>query len=127
MSTSTFFKRLAILTAAVVAALALLHSSAAQARPHAPFAAATVGLFFLICVGLFYAGLSAMRSTNRYAFNNLVSVSVFGKMVLAIAFLFVYQRVMQPVNQWFVGIFLLCYIAYTVFEVWFMTRLARSK
>jgi hypothetical protein len=127
MTSAAFFKRLLFLTLLVGVSLILLHQSAAAARPHAAFAAATVILFVAICIGIFYAGLSALRSTNRYAFNNLVSVSVFGKMVAAIAFLFVYQRLLHPPNQWFVGIFLLCYVTYTIFEVWFMTRLAKSK
>jgi hypothetical protein len=53
-------------------------------------------------------------------------MSVFGKMVLAMAALFMYQQIAQPQNQWFVGIFLWCYLVYTAFEVWFMTKLARS-
>ena len=70
-------------------------------------------------------GLSAARGTNKYAFNNLISITVLGKMVLAIGFLFGYQKIAKPENVWFVGIFLLCYVVFTVFEVWFMTRLSR--
>jgi hypothetical protein len=37
-----------------------------------------------------------------------------------------YQQVAMPTNQWFVGIFLWCYVVFTAFEVWFMTKLAKS-
>ncbi len=47
-------------------------------------------------------------------------------MVLALAWLFIYQKTFYPRNEWFVGIFLYLYVVYTVFEVWFMTRLAKS-
>ena len=47
-------------------------------------------------------------------------------MVLAMAALFVYQQVAVPSNQWFVGIFLWCYVVFTAFEVWFMTKLAKT-
>jgi hypothetical protein len=47
-------------------------------------------------------------------------------MVIALAVLFVYQQTAQPTNQWFVGIFLWCYVVFTSFEVWFMTKLART-
>ena len=127
MNTKSFFLYLLGISAATALLLAGVHYYAPQARPHSQFAAATIGLFALVCTGLYFAGASAIRAQNKHAFTNLVSVSVFGKMVLAIGFLFLYQQVAQPKNEWFVGIFLLCYIIYTAYEVWFMTRLAKSK
>ncbi len=86
----------------------------------------TILLFVVVCTGLYYAGRSAANSSSKLAFNNIVSISVFGKMVLAVAVLFVYQQTAKPTNEWFVGIFLTVYVIYTVFEVWFMTKLARG-
>ena len=85
----------------------------------------SVALFVAVCVGLYYAGLSALRSKSKFAFTNLVTVSVFGKMVVSLTALFLYQKIAEPANQWFVGIFLWCYLVFTVFEVWFMTKLRR--
>jgi hypothetical protein len=48
-------------------------------------------------------------------------------MVLAMAVLLIYQRTALPQNEWFVGIFLWCYVVFTAFEVWFMTKLARMR
>jgi len=127
MEPKSFFARLAVLAASTSALLALLHFVAPPAQAHWKLSVAAVLLFVLICTGLFFAGASAARSSNKHAFTNLVSVSVFGKMVVAIAFLFVYQQVAKPQNEWFVGIFLLCYVIFTVFEVWFMTRLAQVR
>ena len=126
MSTKTCLLRLAVLTAVTGAVLAALYRFAPQAQPHGRFMILTVALFVLVCTGLFFAGKSAAGSSSKFAFNNLVSVSVFGKMLLAVAYLFVYQQVAKPTNEWFVGIFLLTYIVYTGFEVWFMTKLARG-
>lgn len=126
MNNRSFFSRIAILTLLASVPLVLLTHFAQPAHQHALFAAATVLLFVLVCIGLFFAGTGAVRSGNRYAFTNLVSVSVFGKMVLALAWLFIYQKTFHPRNEWFVGIFLYLYVVYTVFEVWFMTRLAKS-
>ncbi|MFM7153609.1 MAG: hypothetical protein ACKOCH_24880 [Bacteroidota bacterium] len=126
MNNRSFFNRIAVLTLIASVPLVLLTSLAQPAHQHALFAAATVVLFVLVCVGLFFAGTSAVRSGSKYAFTNLVSVSVFGKMVLALAWLFIYQKTFHPLNQWFVGIFLYLYVVYTAFEVWFMTRLAKS-
>lgn len=126
MPSSSFYKTLVFVTTATGVALAVLHSFAPPAQPHWKFSIATLGLFALVCIGLYYAGRSSAQSQNKYAFTNLVSVSVFGKMVLAMAALFMYQQIAQPQNQWFVGIFLGCYVVYTAFEVWFMTKLARG-
>jgi ABC-type Fe3+ transport system permease subunit len=95
-----FFSRIAVLTLLASVPLALLVNFVQPAQQHAWF--------------------------NKYAFTNLVSVSVFGKMVLALGWLFAYQKIFHPVNEWFVGIFLYLYVVYTAFEVWFMTRIAKS-
>lgn len=126
MRPQAFFIRLAGITAGTTALLIALHLIAPQAQVHAKFAAASVLLFMLVCTGLFFAGKNAANSSSKLAFNNIVSLSVFGKMVLAVAVLFVYQQVTKPANEWFVGIFLAVYVIYTVFEVWFMTKLARG-
>jgi hypothetical protein len=125
MSTRTFFSYLFFITVVILGLLAGLYVAVPPAQAHGKFAIASVALFVLVCVLLYFTGASAARSSNKYAFTNLVSVSVFGKMVAAVAFLFIYQKMAQPTNEWFVGIFLLCYVTYTAYEVWFMTRLAR--
>lgn len=126
MTQASFFQKLLLVSLGAGAVLGGLHLIAPQAQEHGAFALAAVLLFALVCTGLFYAGASAARSKNKHAFTNLVSVSVFGKMVVALAALFIYQQVAQPQNQWFVGIFLWCYVVFTAFEVWFMTKLART-
>lgn len=126
MSPKSFFQYLLLVSAGTGAVLALLHFIAPPAQSHWQFSIAATLLFMLVCAGLYYAGKSAAASKNKHAFTNLVSVSVFGKMVLAMAALFIYQQIAAPPNQWFVGIFLWCYVVFTVFEVWFMTKLAKS-
>lgn len=125
MSSRTFFLYLAGLTGAISFLLFLLHMLLPETQAYWKLSFASVLLFLLICTGLFYAGRSAVHSSNKYAFNNLVTVSVFGKMALSVLFLFLYQHMAQPTDNWFVGIFLCCYVVYTVFEVWFMTLLAK--
>ena len=126
MHVNTFFKWLAVVTLGTGAVLAAFHLFIPPAQEHGKFAVASLALFAFICTGLYFAGRSAAKSKSRAAFINLVSASVFGKMVLAIGFLYLYKQVSKPDNEWFVGIFLLCYVVYTGFEIWFMTRLARD-
>ncbi|HNE29418.1 MAG TPA: hypothetical protein PLW66_09630, partial [Saprospiraceae bacterium] len=122
----TFYTNLLAITAGAGALLAALHFLIPAAQTHWKFAVASVLLFVTICVGLFYMGRNTARSKNKLAFNNVISLSVFGKMVISVAALFIYQKAAHPANEWFVAIFLLTYVVYTVFEVWFMTRLAKA-
>lgn len=125
VSSASFFKSLSLLTLLTSGVLWAIHRLFPDARTHGQFAAATILLFVVICISLYFAGINARQSSNKYAFSNIVSVSVFGKMVIAMGFLLAYQQLFHPVNQWFVGIFLFCYVVYTSFEVWFMTRLGK--
>jgi len=127
MTNKTFFLYLIGITLGAAAVLAAILALMPLAQPHAGFATGVLVLFTAICTGLFFAGKNAAASTSKLAFNNLVSVSVFAKMLIAVAVLFAYQQTAKPQNSWFVGLFLLVYAVYTVFEVWFMTKLARSR
>lgn len=126
MTSKSFFIGLLAVTAGTVLGLALLHYLLPPVQVHWRFVIGTLVLFILICMGLFFAGQNAVRSSNKLAFNGLVSVSVFGKLVVSLALLFIYQKSAHPVNQWFVAIFLWIYVTYTCLEVWFMTRMARA-
>jgi len=120
-----FFKSLSILTLLSGVLLFVLHRLIPAAHVHGYFAVSSLLLFVCICIGLYFAGVQARQSSNQFAFSNLISVSVFGKMVISLGFLLVYKQLMHPANQWFVGIFLVCYVIYTSFEVWFMTKLGK--
>ena len=126
MTPKSFFTGLLIVTAGAGLGLGLLHFLIPPIQVHWQFALATLALFVLLCLGLFFAGQNAVRSSSKLAFNGLVSVSVFGKLFLSLGFLFAYQKIAHPANQWFVAIFLWTYVVYTCFEVWFMTRMARA-
>jgi hypothetical protein len=127
MSLRFFLLRLLAVALGTAAVFSLLFTLLEPVRVHTGFSIATLLLFMLVCIGLFFAGRASAQSSNKYAFNNLIIASVFGKMLLAVAFLFVYQESMRPLNQWFVGIFLWAYINFTIYEVWFMMRLAKLK
>ncbi len=125
--TKSFFSQLLILSGAVVGILAMGGKMLPAIYAQIPFAIATTVLFMILCTALFFAGRKAAISTQKLAFNNLVLSSVFGKMVLAIAWLLGFRSVAQPHDDWYVLIFLFIYVVFTVFEVIFMSKLARLK
>jgi hypothetical protein len=126
MNKNTFYFNLLGVTLSIVMLLTLLHIFFPPAQIHWQFSCMVTSLFVLISIGLFHAGQSTAKSKNKLAFNNIISLSVLGKMVLSVVLLFLYREGTKPENGWFVIIFLLVYSVYTIFEVVFMTKLAKS-
>lgn len=126
MTAPAFYRYLALVTAGVTLSLIGLHFLLPEARQHWSLSVVSVLLFMAVCLMMFYAADNAVKSSNKSAFINLVSGSMFGKMVLTMIVLLIYKRVAQPDNQWFVGIFLWSYAVFTIFEVWFMTKIAKK-
>lgn len=123
----SFFTQLSLVAAGLAAAIFGLGQVLPGFAEHSKFALVSILIFAAVCVGLFFAGKKSAVSEQKFAFNNLVLSSVFGKMVLAIALLFMYRSIAAPSNNHFVLIFLLIYVVFTVFEVIFMSKLARLK
>jgi thiol:disulfide interchange protein len=126
MNNQRFLSSLAIITGSTSLVLALAHWLLQPVREHWGLSVALVVIFSLVCVGLYAAGKNAARSRNKTAFTGIVSASVFGKMVLSMGILLAYKQAAHPTNQWFVGIFFLVYTVYTVYEVVFMSNVAKG-
>ncbi|MEO6040001.1 MAG: hypothetical protein ABIQ93_16430, partial [Saprospiraceae bacterium] len=64
MTAKSFFTGLLIVTAGAGLGLALLHFLLPPVQLHWQFALATLLLFILLCLGLFFAGQNAVRSSS---------------------------------------------------------------
>jgi hypothetical protein len=124
MENRSFWQGLGWVTLAVSALLGVLTVLLPGSPELRPLSIATVTLFVIICTILYFTGRKAAQSRNKNAFNGLITISVFGKMLLSVGFLLAYQKSVQPADHWYVGVFLLVYTVYTGFEVWFMQKLA---
>lgn len=122
----SFYRGLGLVTLATVLLMFATSLAWPAIKPHVFFSLILTFLFAFICIGLYLWGKRAVKSQNKYAFNNLISVSVFAKMALALVVLFAYRALAKPVHQGYILIFLATYGIFTCFEVWFMTRLAKS-
>ncbi len=94
---------------------------------HRDFGWAMLLLFALLSAFLFFMGSITARSTNKSLFHGVVMGSVLVKLVLGLAALFIYSRKYFPINNLYIWIFLIVYIVFTVWEVKYMTRLAKLK
>ena len=127
MERSTFFSRLLVVTVLNAALLAGLHFGLPVFQKHWPVSIAALATFVGICLALFFVGERMATSKNRLAFNHLITFSVLGKILVSLVVLFVYFKMKQPTDRLFIVPFLLTYLVFTVFETWFMMKLARLK
>jgi len=126
MPIGQFIKGLVILIAACIAVtcisffIPMLHS-------HISFSIITIILFTLLSLVVYYIGNHLSNSSNKYLYNNLIILNVMMKIVLSVIAIILYVKLMQPDNNWYLIIFVLIYILFTIFEVYFMTKQAKAS
>ena len=87
----------------------------------------SLGIFIPLSIGMFLGGQRAARSTDKYFFSNLIMPFTFIKMFFAVAGLVVYKKIYHPETKYFLLPFFFVYMVFTVFETFFMVKLANSK
>ena len=80
-------------------------------------------LFAGICALMYPLSVSALKSSNKYLFTNVTFSFIFIKMLLSVTLILVYQWRFHPSNYWFVAPFFIIYAIFTIFEVYFTTKL----
>ena len=66
-------------------------------------------------------------SPDRQRFLSVTMVNMLIKIVVSITFLIIYKLQMKPANGKFIIPFIIIYLLYTIFETYFMLRLAELK
>ena len=79
---------------------------------------------FSILIFLFAKRLLA--KDRRHSFNGIVSISFLIKLVVSIAIVWSIEAYLKPISNTHIFHYLVMYIVYTVFEVWFLTKLSYS-
>jgi hypothetical protein len=57
----------------------------------------------------------------------IIVVNVFIKLIASFAIIFIYAKTAQPQDKFFVIPFLIIYLAFTVFETWFLSKMAKDS
>ena len=76
---------------------------------------------------MFLIAAKAAVSKDKNAFTRLIMIFTMSKMLLTIILIVAYKKIVDPENTFFVFPFFGIYIAYTVFETIFMTKLGKVK
>lgn len=88
---------------------------------------ASVCLFVVMSIVVYYAGQAALKSGSPYSFIRLIIVNVFAKIVICFAMVAIYFKVCQPESKLFILPFLTTYLIFMVFETYFLSIQSKTK
>jgi hypothetical protein len=84
-------------------------------------------IFVIMSFLLFFFLKLSLQSSNKQLFLSVTLANMLAKMVLSIVFLLIYRKLNTPPDNKFIFPFLIVYIYFTIFETWFMVKLAYQK
>ena len=125
MTPKKFYTQLGIISVVVALGLVLLGTNDILAS-HQSLSWISWGFFILFCSVLYTACSKTANSENKNLFGQLFLVSIFFKMMLSALIIIAYAILQRPSNMYFILPFFGIYLVYTVYEVYFVTKLAKS-
>jgi len=85
-------------------------------------------LFFIVfTVAVFYVAQKAALSANPHMFTTVIMGVVIGKMFFSVLIILLYIKMMNPESRYFLLPFFAIYFSFTIFELYFMTKLGKMK
>ena len=126
MTWKTFLYQLLLVT--LGAALILFAISFIPAlHPYSDFSIYCILFFVVFCQFIFLLGKIAVSSNNVNLFNFLIMALMFFKIIFSIAFIFIYKQNTNPETGYYIIPFIIVYVIYTIFEVYFMSKIGYKK
>ena len=126
MTKKLFFKYLAVLTFILALAIVLL-SFIPFFQGHLAFSWSSWGFFTLFTIGVYFLANQAAQSPNLNTYSSVILGVIFIKMVFIIFIVLIYKKLMDPGSPWFLVPFFIIYLSFTIFEIYFMSKLGRLK
>lgn len=126
MPVKKFYLQLGLLTlatAVLIAGMALND----MLKPYLNFGWVSLGLFVGLSAAIFHIGLRAAKNPDKNLFTTVILGFTFFKMMLAIAVIFGYLKLAAPASKIYVLPFLGVYLFYTIFEVYFLSKLGKMS
>ena len=123
---SGFFKGFVLFLTLAAAVTVML----CRYQPFKPFVTMCwmANIIFALHAAILYLILrKSSLSPDRQRFLSVTMVNMLIKIVVSITFLIIYKLQMKPTNGKFIIPFIIIYLLYTIFETYFMLRLAELK
>lgn len=125
MSTKKFYLQLGVLALLVALAMLPMHQHA-LIHDYQLFSWISWGFFLLFSVGVFVACSKAAKSENKNLFGQIFLLSIVFKLMICGLLVIAYVLLVKPSSVHFILPFLLIYVSFTIYEVYFVTKLAKT-
>ena len=126
MNQRRFFSQLGILTLSVMVVIYLFNQAFGEDSAQA-FFLISIGSFTLLSTGVYFMAAKAAISKDKNAFTRLIMGLTFAKLILTLILVIAYQRLAHPGSLFFIIPFFLIYMAYTIFETMYLTKLGKIE
>jgi hypothetical protein len=129
MSKSQFFKSYIFCLLILCVSLVLLHRLPAM-QSYIDLSFIGIIFFSLLSILVYFYGERLGRDKNRNLFSHLIIYNLMFKIFISFVILILYFKFAAPENEYFIVPFAFIYIAFTIFETYFLSyqaRLSNSK
>ena len=126
MTPRRFATQLSTISAVVALLLLLLHQWPSVGR-YQTFSWICLSFYVLFSGVMYGMGKWAAWDANGKLFVSTSIMLMGGKMLFSILLVILYSKIAQPTSRNFVWPFFLVYVSFTIFETYFMMKLAEEK
>jgi hypothetical protein len=91
------------------------------------FALISISFFTAMTFGVYIIGTHLVRQSNKMLFTYFTMFVILAKLVLALILIIGFDRLTSPPNKFYVFLFLVHYLIFTIFEVKTLTRLSKTQ
>ena len=125
MTPKTFFLQLALVSASVALILFILNSYELFSS-HQVFSWISLLGFIIFCSLLYFVESKTVHAHDKSLFGKLFLLSIFFKMLFCVLLIIVYIVSSKPNDRYFILPFFIIYLFFTVYEVYFVSKFAKS-
>ncbi len=87
----------------------------------------TILIFIVFSILIYFMANYSANQKNKNLFSSVILMGLLFKMVLCVLVVGIYVKVYQPTSNFFLIPFFAIYVLYTIFEVYFMTRIGKNE
>ena len=126
MTERSFFKQLVGLSSGI-ALLLVAFGFIPQIQADISVSWASWLFFIVFTIIVFFVAQNSAKSSNPHSFTTVIMGVVIGKMFFSILIIFIYIKMVNPETRYFLLPFFAIYFSFTIFELYFMTKLGKTK
>jgi hypothetical protein len=125
MDSKKFYVQLAVLALLVALAMIPMHQHE-LIQKYQLFSWVSWGFFVLFSMAVFMLCSKTAKSENKNTFGQVFLLSILFKLMFCGLWVIAYALIVKPQSAYFVLPFLFIYLTFSVYEVYFVTKLAKT-